>query len=88
MYIHEDRTMQTRIQKWGNSLGLRIPKAFAKEAQISEGSAVDVAVENGSLRIRPLRTQRVSLAALLKGVNRRNLHAEVSTGPSVGREAW
>jgi antitoxin MazE len=79
--------MQTKIQRWGNSLGLRIPRSFAAEAQVAEGSTVDLSVENGRLLIRPLRARKHVLADLLKKVNARNVHREVSTGKSVGREA-
>jgi len=41
--------MLTRIQKWGNSLGLRIPKSFAAEVEVEAGSTVDIRVENGDL---------------------------------------
>ena len=80
--------MQTKIQKWGNSLGLRIPRSFAAEAHVKEGSAVDLSVDNGSLLVRPLRTRTYALSALLKKVKPRNLHGEVATGKPVGREAW
>jgi antitoxin MazE len=80
--------MQTKVQKWGNSLALRIPRSFAAEAQVEEGSTVDVSVENGSLRVRPVRARRYALRELLKGVSQRNLHSEVETGEAVGREAW
>ncbi len=80
--------MQTKIQKWGNSLGLRIPRSFAAEAQVEEGSTVDLAVENGSLLVRPLRARKYALRELLKRVNRRNLHGESPTGEPAGREAW
>ena len=80
--------MQTRIQKWGNSLGLRIPRSLAAEAQVEEGATVDLSVENGRLLVRPLRVRRYSLNVLLRRVSRRNLHGEVSTGRAVGHEAW
>ena len=80
--------MLTRIQKWGNSLGLRIPKSFAAEVEVEAGSTVDIRVENGDLVIRPLRRKQYVLSELLEGVNSRNLHEEVSTGDPVGREAW
>jgi antitoxin MazE len=80
--------MQTKIQKWGNSLGLRIPRSFAAEAQVEEGSTVDLSVENGGLLVRPLRTRKYTLSALLKKVTPRNLHGEVATGEPAGREAW
>lgn len=80
--------MQTKVQKWGNSLGLRIPRSFAAEAQVEEGSTVDLSVENGSLLIRPVRARKYVLRQLLKSIDRRNLHREVPTGEAVGRETW
>lgn len=80
--------MQTKIQKWGNSLGLRIPRSFAAEAQVEEGSNVDLSVENGQLLVRPLRMRKYSLPALLRGVSRRNSHREISTSGAGGREVW
>jgi antitoxin MazE len=56
--------MQTEIQKWGNSLGLRIRRSFGAEAQV-EGATVDPSVENGRLLVRPLRIRKYSLRALL-----------------------
>jgi antitoxin MazE len=80
--------MLTRLQKWGNSLGLRIPKSFAAEAQVHAGSTVDISIEEGGLVVRPVRRPKYSLADLLKKVTSRNLHEEVATGEPVGREAW
>ena len=80
--------METKIRKWGNSLGLRIPRSFAAEAQVEEGATVDLSVKNGQLLVRPLRGRKYSLNAILSKVNRRNLHGEFSTGKAVGREAW
>ena len=88
LYIRREALMQTKIQKWGNSLGLRIPRSFAAEAQVEEGAAVDLSVENGRLLVRPLRVRKYSLNVLLRKVSRRNLHGGVSTGRAVGREAW
>jgi len=79
--------MVTRVQKWGNSLALRIPQSFAIQAKVAEGTAVDLAVEKGQLVVRPVR-QRYRLRELLKAVDSRNLHAEVQTGAPVGREVW
>ena len=79
--------MVTRVQKWGNSLALRIPQSFAVQAKVAAGTAVDIAVEKGQLVVRPVR-QRYRLRDLLKAVDRRNVHAEVQTGPPVGRETW
>lgn len=80
--------METRIQRWGNSLGLRIPKAFAEEAGVEAGSTVDIAVQGGELIIRPIRPRRYDLASLVKAVTSKNLHKAVETGRPVGREGW
>lgn len=78
--------MITKIQKWGNSLGLRIPKSIAKEAQLGAGDEVDLTVKQGHLEIRPLKKSRYRLEDLLAGVNPRNLHEKVRSGQSLGRE--
>jgi antitoxin MazE len=80
--------MVTKIQKWGNSLGLRIPKSFAKEAGVEEGSAVDIFLEGDRLVIRPVRRERYRLSDLMSQVRKDNIHEEISTGDAVGREAW
>ena len=79
--------MVTRVQKWGNSLALRIPQSFAVQAKVAAGTAVDIAVEKGQLVVRPVK-QRYRLRDLLKAVDARNLHKEVQTGRPVGREVW
>ena len=80
--------MHTKVQKWGNSLALRIPRSFAAEAQVEEGSTVDISVENGTLQVRPVRARRYALQDLLKQVSSRNLHAEIQSGGKVGKETW
>lgn len=80
--------MRTKIEKCGNSLGLRIPRALAAEARVEEGAIVDLSVENGRLLIRPLRIRKYSLKSLLRKVSSRNLHRKVSTTSLVGGEAW
>lgn len=79
--------MHTKIQKWGNSLGVRIPKAFADEACVSEGAVVDVSVIDGNIVLQPL-PQRYALEDLLAEVNADNIHAEVDAGDPVGKEIW
>jgi antitoxin MazE len=80
--------MKVHIQKWGNSLALRIPRPFAEDADVKEGTVVDLSVSEGRLVAAPLRKKRVTLKQLLAKVNRGNLHGEVDSGPSVGRESW
>ena len=80
--------MVTKIQKWGNSLGLRIPKSFAKHAGVEEGSPVDISIEGDTLIIRPVRPLRYKLKNLVSKIREDNLHDEISTGDPVGREVW
>jgi antitoxin MazE len=79
--------MRTRIQKWGNSLAVRIPKPFADEAGFQQSTEVEVSLERGELRVAPVRP-RWELSQLLEKVTKRNRHAEVETGPLAGREVW
>jgi len=78
----------TRIQKWGNSLALRIPKAFASEAGLQNESTVELSLVNGRLVVVPVTTPKLTLGRLLAQVTDDNLHCEVDTGPASGSEAW
>jgi antitoxin MazE len=80
--------MQTKIQRWGNSLGLRIPRSFAEEAGVGAGSQVDLSVRDGNLVVRPARRRTYRLSELLEKVTAKNLHDETDTGKSIGREVW
>lgn len=80
--------MESRIQKWGNSLAIRIPKAFAEETLLTEDVTVEITVREGALVIAPMRRRRISLAKLLKGSTLENLHGEVTTGDPAGNETW
>ena len=80
--------MFTKVQKWGNSLALRIPKAFALDAQIDNDSIVEVSLVDGQIIIKPITSQAWSLEQLLSGITRNNLHHETDTGDTVGNEVW
>lgn len=80
--------MRTKIQKWGNSLAVRIPKSFAEEARVSAGSEVQLTVRQDGLLVQPARARRPRLRDLLRGVKRSNRHGEVRTGKPVGKEIW
>jgi len=80
--------MKARVQKWGNSLALRIPKSFATEAGLCEGTAVDLSVAEGKLVVQPHAEEPLSLDSLLAGITDENLHGEWDTGPAVGKEIW
>jgi len=79
--------MRTKVQKWGNSLAVRIPKPFAEGAGLRPSSEVEVSLEKGEVRLSPVRP-RWKLRQLLARVTKKNIHREVEAGPAVGREAW
>jgi antitoxin MazE len=79
--------MRARIQKWGNSLALRIPRAFAKEAHLEPNSEVEVSLVEGKLILVPVEPEP-TLDDLLAGITEENIHREIETGPAVGREVW
>jgi antitoxin MazE len=79
--------MVTQIAKWGNSLGLRLPKALAVEAHIGDGDTVDVSVQHGAIIIRPA-TPKYALEELVARITPKNRHGEIEWGGPVGRELW
>ncbi len=80
--------MRTKVQKWGNSLAVRIPKAFAQEAHLTRDSLVEVTLVDGRIVIEPAPTASWTLDQLLEGVTDGNIHHEIDTGEPVGNEAW
>ena len=80
--------MHVRVQKWGNSLAVRIPKPLAEDAQVKEGTVLNLAVSEGMVVATPVEQKKWSLRQLLARVSKKNIHAEVNFGPSVGREIW
>jgi len=77
--------MQTVVQKWGNSLGIRIPSLYVKEFDLRNGSSVEIVEEEGKLVIKP---GKLTLEQLLSEVTEENLHEPWETGLSVGKEEW
>ena len=80
--------MKTRVQKWGNSLALRIPKSFATEAGLHADAAVELSLVEGVLIVQPIARQPLTLDQLLHDVTDENLPGEWDTGPAVGKEVW
>lgn len=80
--------MNARVQKWGNSLALRIPSAFAAEVGLAENSDVVLSLDEGRLVISPMRRVKYDLAELLAQVTPENRQEEVDWGTPVGKEAW
>lgn len=79
--------MDIKVQKWGNSLAVRIPKIYAKEINIDQGSAITINMEDNKLILEPKQKEE-KLKALLSKITKENIHDEVETGEGVGNEAW
>jgi len=80
--------MKTKVQRWGNSLAVRIPKAFAEEVGLEDDSPVEMRLFKGGLLVEPSAIWEPTLEELLDGVTDSNLHDEIDTGPAQGSEAW
>jgi antitoxin MazE len=76
--------MDTVISKWGNSLGIRIPKLLAKELHLKNGSRVDIIIDNKKIIIRP--KQNISINDILSKINKKNIHNEIKFGIPEGNE--
>jgi len=79
--------MRVAVQKWGNSLAVRIPRSLAREVHIERGGEVDLAVEDGRLVASPVQRQP-TLDDLLSQVTDSTLHDEFDWGGPVSKEAW
>ena len=82
--------MVTRIQRWGNSQGLRLAKQVLEDACISVGDDVDVTARDGMIIIAPVRRVRgkQSLQELVSRIPRNYKTREIDWGEPVGREVW
>ncbi len=80
--------MKTRIQRWGNSLAIRIPRIYSLETHLEANAKVDISLLDGRLIITPLHQPPWTLDELLAGITPDNIHSECDTGPAVGHEEW
>jgi len=78
--------METIVQKWGNSLGIRIPSVIAKEHRLRNGIKVEIFGDGEKISIKP--QKRYTLDELVDGINNKNLHKGIETGVPVGNEEW
>jgi antitoxin MazE len=80
--------MLTKVQKWGNSLALRIPKAFAADARLENDTVVEMSFVDGQIVVKPVLQPAWTLEKLLAGVHTANITQETDTGLAVGKETW
>lgn len=82
--------MRRRVQRWGNSLAVRIPTDVAKACDLTEGTELEVRNEKGTVVLVPdrPRRRRYALAELVSRITRGNRHQPIEPGPPRGREVW
>ncbi len=80
--------MISTVQKWGNSMAVRLPKALVQATALEQGTRVTIEVKEGRIVVTPVRTPAYRLEELVRGITRRNWHRAVETGSPRGREAW
>ena len=78
--------MRATVSKWGNSLGLRIPRGLAEDAGLAEGSVVELRVEDGRLVAEPVAIE--NLETVLAKVTPKNRHHELFVDSPRRRETW
>lgn len=79
--------MNSKLTRWGNSLGIRIPKQIAEQARLSEGDEIEISQEGNKI-ILTSRKKSYSLDELLEGMTEEHLHSEVDWGKPEGKEQW
>ncbi len=77
--------MKAVVQKWGNSLGIRIPSLYVNKFNLRKGNFVKIIEEDGKIIIVP---PKKNLEEMLSRVNKDNIHAPIETGDSLGNEEW
>ncbi len=80
--------MTAIVQKWGNSLALRIPSSLARDIHLHQGSVVEMAVVEGRMVLKPKRQCKIPLSQMLKRITKNNRHSEQNCGGASGQEIW
>ena len=80
--------METTIQKWGNSLAVRLPKAITQKLALQEGGRVAVKEWKKTVIISPAPEKRLSLRERVRLIRPEHLHKEFSWGKPRGKELW
>ena len=80
-------SVQQKVSAWGNSLGIRLPRAIAQQAGFTEGTSVSISIEGNKVVLTPLRP-KYNLDELLEGIAPDMQHGEIDWGEPVGEEAW
>lgn len=79
--------MKTKIQKWGNSLGVRLPKNITEQKALKEGTGVSIVLKNNQIVIEPV-AEEMTLASLVSDISEQNVHTETEWSDAQGNEVW
>ena len=77
--------MFLNIDKWGNSLGIRLPAQLARELELRQGSIIDLVIEDGHLTIYPVKNE---LQRMVDQISDNNRHDLLLDEPPIGKEIW
>lgn len=80
--------METNLQKWGNSLGVRLPRTLAARKALTDGKPVRLTETETGILIEPIETASAHIDTLVKKITNKNKHDEVSWGSDIGKEVW
>jgi antitoxin MazE len=78
--------MVTRIKKWGNSQGVRIPKNILDKILLSENDLVDITLQDGGLFIKGTKKKHIPLRERIKDYKENYKISEWDTGENIGKE--
>ncbi len=79
--------MITKVKKWGNSLGVRIPRSFANKANIEDGTEIDIEIKGQNLILKSTKPV-YNLNKLVSKISDKNRHLEIITSQKIGKEIW
>ena len=79
--------MQVALQKWGNSLALRIPAGFARQIKVRQGDPVQLSLTDNKLTIQPAKPS-FQAKSLIRKIKKHHGHRETDWGASRGAEVW
>lgn len=80
--------MEARLQKWGNSDGIRIPSNFLKSLNLKTNDKVDLNYEDDKIIISKIKKNKISLEERFSKYNGENLAKDFSWDNARGKEIW
>ncbi len=80
--------MTGTVQKWGNSMAVRLPKALVREADLARGERVKIEVKGRQIVVTPLSKPVYQLEDLVRKITKKNRHPAIDAGAPRGQEVW